>query len=142
MTVTNHPMPNEARTQATNWLPLLTLLVLVIPLRGWLMWNTEVLAHDSVVYINYAMQLEQQFLERSPGEEPSASRLSPEHLGGVGPGALPGSGRPTAFTMQLSATCQQPGRRAADLSHVFSRQVLLRTPSRLLGNFAVSVSAG
>ena len=48
MTATNHPMPNEARTQATNWLPLLTLLVLVIPLRGWLMWNTEVLARAIV----------------------------------------------------------------------------------------------
>ena len=48
----------EPQGQPSNRLTLLILLMLVLPLRGWLMWNTEVLARDSVIYINYAMEIE------------------------------------------------------------------------------------
>ena len=37
---------------------LLLLLALVIPLRGWMIWNTEVTARDSIGFISYALDIE------------------------------------------------------------------------------------
>src|SRR5258708_565821 len=42
----------------TDWLLLGLSLALVLPLRCWLLYNTEVTARDSVGYIRYAQQFE------------------------------------------------------------------------------------
>lgn len=42
-----------------DWQWLVLLLILVLPLRAWLLWNTEVTARDSVGFIRIALQLEQ-----------------------------------------------------------------------------------
>src|SRR5256885_14296215 len=42
-----------------DWLLLGLLVVLVVPLRGWLLYNTEVTARDSIGYIRYALAFEQ-----------------------------------------------------------------------------------
>jgi 4-amino-4-deoxy-L-arabinose transferase-like glycosyltransferase len=46
-------------TSKTDWLLLGVLLALVLPLRLWLLYNTEVTARDSIGYIRYALQFEQ-----------------------------------------------------------------------------------
>ncbi len=90
------------RAEGSNWLPLLVLLALVIPLRGWLMWNTEVLARDSVTYIEYALRFEQhswkEVLESThqhPGYPLSILAMSIPVRQLLGPA--------DCFTMQLSA---------------------------------------
>ncbi|MCI0684055.1 MAG: glycosyltransferase family 39 protein [Gemmataceae bacterium] len=47
-----------------DWQWLLLLVCLVVPLRAWLLYNTEVMARDSVGYIRYALRFE----EKSYGE--------------------------------------------------------------------------
>jgi hypothetical protein len=47
-----------------DWQWLLILCAVVVPLRGWLLWNTEVAARDSIGYIRYALR----FDEHSWGE--------------------------------------------------------------------------
>src|SRR5262245_51556743 len=42
----------------TDWLLIGLLLLLVLPLRLWLLHNTEVTARDSIGYIRYALQFE------------------------------------------------------------------------------------
>lgn len=42
-----------------DWLLLAALVTLVLPLRAWLLYNTEVTARDSIGYIRYALALEQ-----------------------------------------------------------------------------------
>src|SRR5262245_20818534 len=41
-----------------DWVCLVTLLRLVLPLRGWLLYNTEVAARDSIGFIRYARDFE------------------------------------------------------------------------------------
>jgi hypothetical protein len=55
-----------ASSKATlkDWQWLLILCAVVVPLRGWLLWNTEVGARDSIGYIRYALR----FDEHSWGE--------------------------------------------------------------------------
>ena len=43
----------------TDWLLIGVLITLVLPLRIWLLYNTEVTARDSIGYIRYALQFEQ-----------------------------------------------------------------------------------
>jgi Dolichyl-phosphate-mannose-protein mannosyltransferase len=43
----------------TDWLLIGVLITLVLPLRLWLLYNTEVTARDSIGYIRYALQFEQ-----------------------------------------------------------------------------------
>jgi hypothetical protein len=50
------PAPADRRWRDWRWLVLLFLLV--APIRGWLLWNTEVIARDGVGYIRYALQFE------------------------------------------------------------------------------------
>ncbi len=42
----------------TDWLLIAGLFVLVLPLRLWLLHNTEVTARDSIGYIRYALEFE------------------------------------------------------------------------------------
>src|SRR5947209_8744802 len=42
----------------TDWLLIGVLLALVLPLRVWLICNTEVTARDSIGYIRYALQFD------------------------------------------------------------------------------------
>src|SRR3954453_17387383 len=42
----------------TDWLLLSLLVALVLPLRCWLLYNTEVTARDSIGYIRYALAFE------------------------------------------------------------------------------------
>src|ERR1041385_9210121 len=42
-----------------DWLLLGVLIGLILPLRLWLLYNTEVTARDSIGYIRYALQFEQ-----------------------------------------------------------------------------------
>jgi Dolichyl-phosphate-mannose-protein mannosyltransferase len=107
----------------TNWLPLLTLLMLVIPLRGWLMCNTEVLARDSVVYIDYAMEIEQ----KSWSEALNNNHQHPGYPWTILAVSVPIRwflGPADAFTMQLSAQL------ASNLA-----AVLLIFPMYYLGRF-------
>src|SRR2546421_8808494 len=46
------------RSSSGDWRHLLLLLALVLPLRGWLLFNTEVAARDSIGFIRYALQFE------------------------------------------------------------------------------------
>lgn len=46
-------------THKTDWLLIGVLVALVLPLRLWLICNTEVTARDSIGYIRYALQFEQ-----------------------------------------------------------------------------------
>src|ERR1700690_2135731 len=41
-----------------DWHYLVILFLLVLPLRGWLIFNTEVAARDSIGFIRYALQFE------------------------------------------------------------------------------------
>ncbi len=43
-----------------DWRWLALLFALVVPLRGWLLWNTEVMARDSVGFIRYALRFDEQ----------------------------------------------------------------------------------
>lgn len=49
---------NEPGWADWRWLALL--VVLVVPLRAWLLWNTEVMARDSVGFIRYALNFDEQ----------------------------------------------------------------------------------
>jgi len=42
-----------------DWQWLLILFAIVVPLRGWLLWNTEVAARDSIGYIRYALRFDE-----------------------------------------------------------------------------------
>ena len=46
-------------TTRTDWILIGVLIALVLPLRLWLLHNTEVTARDSIGYIRYALQFEQ-----------------------------------------------------------------------------------
>lgn len=46
-------------TKMADWRWLLLLLAIVVPLRGWLLYNTEVPARDSVGYIRYALRFDE-----------------------------------------------------------------------------------
>src|SRR5262245_58802169 len=50
------PTLSANRPPWRDWQWLLLLLVLVIPLRGWLLFNTEVAARDSIGFIRYALR--------------------------------------------------------------------------------------
>lgn len=52
-------MEQESRAiTRTDWLLIGVLVALVLPLRCWLLYNTEVTARDSIGYIRYALQFE------------------------------------------------------------------------------------
>src|SRR5262245_16143847 len=52
-------MEQESRAiTRTDWLLIGALVALVLPLRLWLLHNTEVTARDSIGYIRYALQFE------------------------------------------------------------------------------------
>jgi Dolichyl-phosphate-mannose-protein mannosyltransferase len=53
--LTTHHSP---LTNRTDWLLIGALLLLVLPLRLWLLHNTEVTARDSIGYIRYALQFD------------------------------------------------------------------------------------
>jgi hypothetical protein len=48
----------DATTRRQDWRNLALLLLLLLPLRLWLMYNTEVAARDSIGFIRYALQFE------------------------------------------------------------------------------------
>ena len=48
----------DQASQGRDWPRLLLLVVLILALRGWLIWNTEVTARDSIGYIRYALEFE------------------------------------------------------------------------------------
>ena len=54
------PTSSPTATTWADWRWLVLLFVLVVPLRGWLLYNTEVMARDSVGYIRYALRFEEQ----------------------------------------------------------------------------------
>src|SRR5262245_21098590 len=55
----SHMMDHDSRCfTRIDWLLLGALLLLVLPLRLWLLHNTEVTARDSIGYIRYALQFE------------------------------------------------------------------------------------
>ncbi len=49
---------DESKNRWRDWRCLATLLMLVLPLRVWLLYNTEVAARDSIGFIRYALQFE------------------------------------------------------------------------------------
>ena len=49
----------DTRSWRTDWLLIGLLFALVLPLRVWLIYNTEVTARDSIGYIRYALHFEQ-----------------------------------------------------------------------------------
>jgi hypothetical protein len=51
--------PDERGITRTDWLLIGLLVAVVLPLRVWLICNTEVTARDSIGYIRYALQFEQ-----------------------------------------------------------------------------------
>src|SRR5438552_5447359 len=51
--------PEPRGMTRADWLLIGVLLVLILPLRLWLIDNTEVTARDSIGYIRYALQFEQ-----------------------------------------------------------------------------------
>jgi hypothetical protein len=52
--------PESQSTRKIDWLLIGGLLLLVLPLRLWLLHNTEVAARDSINYVQYALQFEKQ----------------------------------------------------------------------------------
>lgn len=58
------PPANPTTIVWRDWQWLLLLVALIVPLRAWLLYNTEVMARDSVGYIRYALRFE----EKSYGE--------------------------------------------------------------------------
>jgi 4-amino-4-deoxy-L-arabinose transferase-like glycosyltransferase len=58
---THHPplTTHHSPLTRTDWLLIGVLFALVLPLRLWLLYNTEVTARDSIGYIRYALQFEQ-----------------------------------------------------------------------------------
>lgn len=53
------PEPESRSIQRLDWLLIAALIALVLPLRLWLLHNTEVTARDSIGYIRYALHFEQ-----------------------------------------------------------------------------------
>ena len=68
--------PPQTPFTKTDWLLLGALLALILPLRCWLLYNTEVTARDSIGYIRYALTIRTLALAGGARKEPSASGLS------------------------------------------------------------------
>src|SRR5947208_3156277 len=61
MDETNSTTSNRSLRPAwRDWRWLLLLLALVVPVRGWLLINTEVMARDSIGFIRYALLFDQE----------------------------------------------------------------------------------
>jgi 4-amino-4-deoxy-L-arabinose transferase-like glycosyltransferase len=101
--VANAAPPPEGTNRRPGTLGLLLLLLLLAAgLRSWVIWRTEVMARDSIVFIDYALQLEEQPWQevlrgnhQHPGYPLSVLAMSGPvryFLGGTNP-----------MTMQLSA---------------------------------------
>ncbi|MBI2806492.1 MAG: glycosyltransferase family 39 protein [Planctomycetes bacterium] len=54
-----HPLRLSTQHSGTDWLLIAGLVLLVLPLRLWLLYNTEVTARDSIGYIRYALHFEE-----------------------------------------------------------------------------------
>ena len=65
----------------TDWLLVAALFALILPLRVWLLCNTEVTARDSIGYIRYALQFEHVDADGRPVTYQAVLRNNHQHPG-------------------------------------------------------------